>query len=460
MIIVQYTEIDVSANQQSKLVTVPFSTTDCEGKTMATSQHAAKPADRYSSSPHQESASERLPLLRHISIDNGQEDLARKYRISLCPLFLMMLSALVTVFMIHKANSHRWAVGADAIVPIEKAEEFMLEVDRVNNTSIQLWFRTWGNPNGVPVLFVHGGPGQAVADYENGNRRFFPASECFVVEVDQRGTGKSQPSVRDNWKNMKLYSDISIDQIADDYEVIRKHLGIEEWLVWGGSYGSTIGLNYAMRHPKSCISLILRGIYLDSIPELKEVYTQKAFEGNPRRLNEFQHLYEVADDYALSLGEETLDPNDAFRLFHLYERMVTSGDRMAIWTWHSFENNLMEEDPANLLDPANIVEEKFAEAQSVAFFEIRLWLHGTLEEPSNLLEKTYRLSEIPIWICQGLRDEVCPPHNARHLVDALEKETSTYLDARFLDSGHEDTDPVMEACLKDTMYQFLKQYYT
>lgn len=109
----------------------------------------------------------------------------------------------------------------------------------------------WGNPEGCPVLFVHGGPGNSVADYDQmagggvgaANARFFDPSIWFVVEVDQRGTGKSQPSVRDDVANMAEYMDITIAVMSSDFEAVREHLGIERWLVFGGSWGSTLGLS-------------------------------------------------------------------------------------------------------------------------------------------------------------------------------------------------------------------------
>lgn len=140
------------------------------------------------------------------------------------------------------------------VVDIYHAQEYRIQVD----DGISLWFRTWGNASAVPVLFVHGGPGGAVEDYHNGNQRFFDKNRLFVVEVDQRGTGRSQPSVRDDWQNMKLYQNISIATISNDYEKVRSFLGIDRWVVWGGSYGSTIGIDYATRYPGSTLSLILR----------------------------------------------------------------------------------------------------------------------------------------------------------------------------------------------------------
>lgn len=354
-------------------------------------------------------------------------------------------------------------IRKDAIVPIEDAREYLLTVDDVHNTAIQVWFRTWGNPNGAPVLFVHGGPGQAVVDYANGNRRFFDASQFFVVEVDQRGTGSSQPSVRDDWHNMQLYSNISNAVFSHDYEVVRTYLGIDQWMVWGGSYGSTVGLDYAMRYPNSVTALILRGVYLDTEAEMDEVYTQNAFLNNPKQQSDFLQLYGFAAQRTAAMGRVPLDPNDAFELTSLYHEMITRGDRQAIWQWVAFENNLMEEDPNLLLDPNAIQESKFPEAQSIGFFETRLWVHETWEAPSRLLRRVSSLDKIPIWICQGKRDYVCPPQNALHLVQALQarerdrnSDRSAPLRARFVDSGHEDTDPVMEACLQTTTKEFLE----
>jgi proline iminopeptidase len=126
-------------------------------------------------------------------------------------------------------------MSATNIVPIDKAEEGRLEL---GDNGISLWYRVWGNPAGTPVLFVHGGPGQCVADYNDINARFFDSDVFRVVEVDQRGTGLSLPSVRDDFKHMQTYMDISIEQMAADFELIRTSLGIERWLVFGGSWGS------------------------------------------------------------------------------------------------------------------------------------------------------------------------------------------------------------------------------
>jgi len=174
-----------------------------------------------------------------------------------------------------------------------------------------------------------------------------------------------------------------------------------------------------------------------------------------KKLSEFIQLYRFAADHA-SLEGRTLDPNDSYGLTKQYEKMIENGNRQAMWHWFAFENNLMEEDPDNLLDANHIVVSRFPEAQSSGFFETRLWLHETWEAPSHFLERVNRLSDTPIWICQGLRDKVCPPQNARNLANALKDSSrSAPIHDRFIESGHEDTDPVMESCLIESMNEFL-----
>eukprot|EP00986_Skeletonema_menzelii_P009050 scaffold4028_cov263-Skeletonema_menzelii.AAC.1 len=198
----------------------------------STQQHqqagAAVMAEDVESSP--------LMMKRHISMtlagdeEAGVEKVMEEMkigRLSGWKIPYIILAVVVLAFYAFKDRSR----GSARLVatPIEEAVEHTINVG--NNTTI--WFRTWGrHPKNylapdvyVPaLLFVHGGPGQAVADYNNGNKRFFDKEALFVVEVDQRGTGNSQPSVRDDYRNMQHYLDISIDLIAKDFELIRTYL--------------------------------------------------------------------------------------------------------------------------------------------------------------------------------------------------------------------------------------------
>ena len=356
------------------------------------------------------------------------------------------------------------------VVSVEDANEHWLDI----GNGLQIWFRTWGRPDGIPIVFIHGGPGNAIADYfGNSNKRFFDDANhtYFVVEIDQRGTGKSQPSVRDDWKNMKHYQDISIDKMCDDFEQVRDYLGIDEWLVWGGSFGSTLAINYGERYPESCMALILRGIYLDTAEELYAVYSRQSYLDHPKRLREFDILYDYAaqyvqrstttgnheDDHHSQQQQQIFDPNDAERLLRVYAEMIADGDRYAIWHWFVFENNLMEIDPQYILDPDKIDNQFYRESLSVAFFETHLWLHGSFDEPTSDLMNPDKIDKLtmPMWICQGQHDEVCPPKYARRFADAVEaKGKSPRVVSRFLNATHEDTDPAIEECLQWSLKEF------
>lgn len=393
---------------------------------------------------------EESPLLyRHMSLEKLREYTTNRKS------YLLPLLASLFVIAILVASFLPIAPRSDLPIPIEQAQEHMLDIGK----GLSIWFRTWGNRRGgIPVLFVHGGPGNDVGDYYNRNKRFFDPSTFFVVEVDQRGTGNSQPSVRADWRNMKYYMDIDIEKMSADFELVRESLKIDQWLVWGGSWGSTLTLDYGMRYPHRCIALIVRGIYLNTRIELDAVYSRKAHEHSPEELEAFDAFFKLAADEASRSGEAELDPNGtAGRVFQMYERMIQRGDRDAIWQWMVFENNLMEEDPADLIDPDRIDEALMPMAQSVSFFESRLYYHGTFEVPVRLLERVNNLKGLHTWICQGSRDKVCPPQYAHELVDALESNDCSYT-ARFIEAAHEDTDPVMEQCLKDSLRDFLKDF--
>ena len=323
--------------------------------------HAAPPPT-YGSVPQQPPPREETaPLLhkQHLSMDDHGESFYEKlhnkhkdtvrttFRVLsfLCALVILVASIYLALPKEKTTTSTTPRIGphTPAIVPIEAALEQWVRIDsadksdnetipKTTTTTMKLWFRTWGNrETGIPLLFVHGGPGNAIADYNNGNKKFFSDQDFFVVEVDQRGTGNSQPSVRDSWKNMKYYEDISIDLIVADFEVVRESLGIDRWMVWGGSFGSTLTINYASRYPERCLALILRGIYLDTAEEVHTVYAKQTYTKNPKRLAEFEILFDYAQNHLPE--EEELDPNDAETILQVYAQMIQSGDKYAIWHW-------------------------------------------------------------------------------------------------------------------------------
>mmetsp|Transcript_23857 Transcript_23857/g.49264 ORF Transcript_23857/g.49264 Transcript_23857/m.49264 type:complete len:365 (+) Transcript_23857:671-1765(+) len=300
--------------------------------------------------------------------------------------------------------------------------------------------------------------------YNNINSKFFDYTKFFVVESDQRGTGRSQPSVWDDWRNMKYYEDITISLMAADFEVLREELGIDKWLVFGGSWGSTLSMFYGEQYPERSLGLIIRGVFLNTKPEFDDVYTPKRFieNKNEKQIREFEYFFELAEQEAKDSGEAELDRYDSERIVKLYNGMIKRGDKMAIWVWYVFENNLMEEDPNKLLNFDKIDSKSFPEAAGVAFFESQLFLDGLFKHPYRILERVRNLKEdlpapVHTWVCQGKRDQVCPPQYAQKLVDALqEANIPTY--PHFIKAPHQCTDPVMQICLRETVEDFYEKY--
>jgi len=353
-----------------------------------------------------------------------------------------------------------------AVVPLEEAEERLVEVSP--SPKIQLWVRTWGKRDGgIPVLFVHGGPGNCVADYGGINKDFFDASTFFVVEVDQRGTGKSQPSVRDPERgvaNMQLYRDISMPQMSKDFETVRKELRIEKWLVFGGSWGSTLALDYAISFPEVCLGLIVRGIFLGTQDEHDSVYARKAFAGKNsklkrQQLKEFDTFFHyVNQEVERRRGEagnqeKALDPNDSERIVREYETLILRGDRMAAWKFYVLEENLMAEVESDKMDFEKIDEEQYPQAQNVAFFEARLFTRLTFEEPPSIVARLGALSNIKTWVVQGTGDAVCPDRFAKDLVAGLKKANVPHT-AYFVDAGHKSSSANIKKALQQSVLEF------
>lgn len=318
---------------------------------------------------------------------------------------------------------------------------------------ISLWCQTWGTPRGAPVLFVHGGPGAAVAYYNNINAMFFEADKYYVVEVDQRGTGRSQPSVSEDYRHMCKYLNISIAQMAYDFEAVRTELGIDRWLVFGGSWGSTLALQYGEMFPDRCLGLILRGIYLNTVAEFDIVCARKPPGGDERRLKAFEIFCEPAAREAQRRGEPALDPCDTRRLIELYDKLHQAGDRNAIWKFFVSENNIIEEDSSKLMNPDVIDEKVYPMALSVSFFEARLFLKGTFEEPIDLLGGVSKLRGIPIWIAHGKGDVLCSEVFAEQLVDTL-KSAGIAHTAYFPEAGHSAGSNGMTKCLQQCVKEW------
>jgi proline iminopeptidase len=254
-----------------------------------------------------------------------------------------------------------------------------------------LYHEEVGSPAGRPVVFLHGGPGGGLDD---DYRRYFDPSRWRVVLFDQRGCGKSTP-------HAELRENTTWTLVAD-IERLRERLGIERWVVFGGSWGSTLALAYAETHPDRCLGLILRGVFLLRRKELLWFYQDGASWLFP----------DAWDEYLAPIPE--VERGD---LMSAYYRRLTSEDpgvRMrAARAWSIWEASTSKLHP----DP-KLVErfsgDRFAEA--FARIECHYFVNGAfLRTDTQLLDDVPRIAHLPGVIVQGRYDVVCPAASAWEL---------------------------------------------
>jgi proline iminopeptidase len=279
----------------------------------------------------------------------------------------------------------------------------------------EVYYEESGNPRGKPVVFLHGGPGGGT---DAKMRRFFNPKRYRIVLFDQRGCGRSRPSAS--------LVDNTTWHLVSDIETIRAHLGIERWQVFGGSWGSTLALAYAQKHPERCTEIVLRGIFLLRRFELEWFYQ------NPEgAASMFPDLWE---QYLAPLTLE--ERADCMRSYY---KRLTSDDKSTLLTaaraWSIWEGALSY----MKLNP-NYVK-RFGDPEFAAAFA-RIECHyfvngGFLERPDQLLEDVPKIRHIPAVIVQGRFDVVCPARSAWDLHKAWPE-----ADLRIVpDAGHSAFEP-------------------
>jgi proline iminopeptidase len=307
---------------------------------------------------------------------------------------------------------------------IEPYRTFRLPVSDLHTLHVE----ESGNPDGPPVVFFHGGPGAGVAPI---HRRFFDPKFWRVVLFDQRGAGKSTPLG-------ELKGNTTWDLVADA-ERIRMHLGIEKWLVFGGSWGSTLGLAYAETHPERATGLILRGIFLARKLEIDWTFLDGLRRLEPDGWDEFIAL---------------LTPRERGSIVRAYYRRLTSDDpalrREAAFAWNKFETHASKLVPVD--EP--IAEEDVPKEIALARIEAHYFLNGCfLKSDDQLLRDAERLRRIPGVIVQGKYDLVCPIQSAWDLHRA-------WPEAKYVvvpDAGHAADEAGISSALVEATEDFRKR---
>ena len=257
----------------------------------------------------------------------------------------------------------------------------------------EMYYEESGNLKGFPVVFLHGGPGSGCNPAQ---RRFFDPTFYRIILLDQRGCGRSKPP-----------GEISLnttDDLVEDIEQLRTTLGIEKWLVFGGSWGSTLALAYAIAYPERVAGLILRGIFLSRQTELD------------------WFLHDVRDFYPEAWDKLThyIPTNEHADLLKAYASRIFSEDHSisvpAATNWNAYESSIMTLLPSTS-SGGNTVSDDIQLARA------RVQLHYILNDcfvgKRDMLKEASSLQHIPTTIVQGRYDMVCPPLTAWELAQAM-----------------------------------------
>lgn len=247
----------------------------------------------------------------------------------------------------------------------------------------ELYVEQAGAIDGEPVLFLHGGPGGGCTP---AHRRFFNPEKFRIVLFDQRGSGQSRP-------HAELEHNSTTHLIAD-IEKIRNHLGIQNWLVFGGSWGSTLALAYAQAHPEPVNELILRGVFLCRDQDIHWFYQEGASRLFPDHWQE----------YLAPIPEAEQDD-----LLTAYHRRLTGDDELA--RMRAAEAWSVWEGQTSTLQPSPTTVEQFSDphlALALARIECHYFVNNAFLEPDQLLRDADRLADIPGTIIHGRYDAICP----------------------------------------------------
>jgi len=310
------------------------------------------------------------------------------------------------------------AVNRDLYPVIEARVSGRLEVDALH----ALYWEECGNPAGLPIVYLHGGPGGGCSAT---SRRYFDPAKYRIILLDQRGAGRSTPAG-------ELRANTTAHLIAD-LEALRIERGVAAWHVFGGSWGSTLALAYAQDFPGSCLTLTLRGVFLMRDWEIRWLFEagrlfrpealEALLEGLPAHLRDADPL----EGYAVLLA----DPDRAVRV-------------AAARRWSAYEAVL-----ANLVPNATRLAE--ADDATVAYAMARIEVHyfrnNRYPDPDHLIRRVGRIRHIPTTIVQGRYDLLCPPISALQLHRAWPESRLVVVE----DAGHSATEPGIRSALVTVM---------
>ena len=250
-----------------------------------------------------------------------------------------------------------------------------------------IYFEETGNPDGIPVMFLHGGPGAGCAPAP---RRLFDPHRYRVILMDQRGCGRSEPFASINQNTTQ--------DLIGDIEGLRHHLDIPNFILFGGSWGSTLALAYGAAYPDRCLGFVLRGVFLGTRAEIDWF------------LYDMGRFFPEAYDRFI----RPIPPSERANLLAAYYQRLTSPSKtiacQAARSWAAYENSC-----ATL---AAVSRDAGDSALSLALLEAHYFTHDCFLPENHIMDNLNRLNHLPAIVVQGRHDVICPPFTAYRLVEA------------------------------------------
>ena len=250
-----------------------------------------------------------------------------------------------------------------------------------------IYFEETGNPDGIPVMFLHGGPGAGCAP---AHRRLFDPHRYRVILMDQRGCGRSEPFASTNQNTTQ--------DLIGDIEGLRQHLDIPNFILFGGSWGSTLALAYGAAYPDRCLGFVLRGVFLGTRAEIDWF------------LYDMGRFFPEAYDRFI----RPIPPSERANLLAAYYQRLTSPSKtiacQAARSWAAYENSC-----ATL---AAVSRDAGDSALSLALLEAHYFTHDCFLPENHIMDNLNWLNHLPAIVVQGRHDVICPPFTAYRLVEA------------------------------------------